>query len=71
MFRAGRFRSADRRLPTPGVGNIAVEACADYVKEQEYVSVDDEKLLKLGVLRPKKSISDLCSRSGVKQGTTE
>ena len=43
-----------------GIGKIVVEASADYVKKQEDVSVDDEKLLEQGVLRPKESISGVC-----------
>ena len=43
-----------------GIGKKVVGARADYVKEQEDVSVDDEKLLELGVLRSKESISDVC-----------
>ena len=43
-----------------GIGKKVVGASADYVKEQEDVSVDDEKLLELGVLRSKESISDVC-----------
>ena len=42
-----------------GIGKIVVGARADYVKEQEDVSVDGEKLSELGVLRPKESISDV------------
>ena len=43
-----------------GIGNVVVGASMDYVKEQEDVSVDDEKLLEFRVLRPKESISDVC-----------
>ena len=43
------------------IGKIVVGASTDYVKEQD-VSVDDEKLLEVGVLRPKESISDVCLR---------
>ena len=43
-----------------GIGKIVVGASADYVEEQEDVSVDDEKLLEFGVLGPKESISDVC-----------
>ena len=39
---------------------MAVGASADYVEKQENVSVDDKKLLELGVLRPKENISDVC-----------
>ena len=42
-----------------GIGKKDDEASADYVKEQD-LSVDDKKLLVLGVLRPKESISDVC-----------
>ena len=45
-----------------GVDQIVVGANADNVKEQEDVSVDNKKLLELGVLRPKQSISDVCLR---------
>ena len=38
---------------------------ADYVKEQEDVSVDDDKLLELGVLQPKENISDVCLGVGL------
>ena len=48
-----------------GIGKIVVEASADYVKKKEDVSVDDEKLLELGVLRPKKSIGDVCLGVGL------
>ena len=37
-----------------------VRANADFVNEQEDVSVDDKKLLELGVLRLKESISNVC-----------
>ena len=43
-----------------GIGKIVVGANVDYVKEQENVSVDDEKLLELGVLRQKENITDVC-----------
>ena len=43
-----------------GIGTVVVGASADYVNDQEGVSVDDEKLFELGVLRPKKSIDDVC-----------
>ena len=41
-----------------GLGKIVVRGGANYVKKQENVSVDDEKLLEFGVLRQKE-------RSGV------
>ena len=43
-----------------GISKKVVGASAYYVKKQEDVSVDNEKLLELGVLRPKESISDVC-----------
>ena len=42
-----------------GLRNIVVGR-SDYVKKQKDFCVDYKKLMKLGVLRPKESISDLC-----------
>ena len=43
-----------------GIGKVVVGASTNNVNDQEDVSVDDEKLLELGVLRPKQSIDDVC-----------
>ena len=44
------------------IAKIVVGSSADYVKEQGDVSVKDEKIFKVGVLRPKESINDVCLR---------
>ena len=42
------------------ISKVVIGASAEYVKEQEDVSMNDEKLLELRVLRPKENISDVC-----------
>ena len=48
------------RVSRQQIGKNVVGASADYVKEQEHVRVDDEKLLELEVLRPKENNGDAC-----------
>ena len=43
-----------------GLVRLWLMQSADYIKEQEDVSVDDEKLLEWGVLRPKENTSNVC-----------
>ena len=48
------------QTPVDEMGKIVSGIGADYVKKQEYVGVDDEKLLELGVLRQKENNGDVC-----------
>ena len=47
------------------MGKIVVGASADYVEEQEDVSVDKEKILDLRVSRPKENMDDVCLGVGL------
>ena len=41
-----------------GIGKVAMRASANFAKNQEDVSIDEKKLVKLEVLRAIKSVSD-------------
>ena len=56
----GVQRAKPQAAAVYGISKIVVGASAAFVNEQEDVSVNDGKLLEIGVLQPKKSISDVC-----------